>query len=123
MNTHPAVVTVSPRAPLEIRHVKSPKLTGNQVRVRNEWTTSGPLDLHKADGGLLVSHPEVLGGTVAGTIVELGEEVKALKLGDKVFGFGWRSEQEKSHQALSVLPENLLAKVNQPTHNLMPRTP
>lgn len=83
MNTHSAVVTVSPRAPLEIRQVVSPKLSENEVRVRNEWTTSGPLDLHKAEGGLLVTHPEVLGGGTAGVVVEIGDAVGRLKVGDK----------------------------------------
>lgn len=84
MDTHAAIVTVAPRASLELHHVPSPKPTGNEVRVRNEWTTSGPLDLHKADGGLLVKHPEVLGGGVSGTVVEVGDEVRKLKIGDKV---------------------------------------
>lgn len=84
MSTHAAVVTVAPRAPLEIRQVPTPRPKTNEVRVRVEWTTSGPLDLHKADGGLLVSHPEVLGGGIAGSVVHVGEDVKHLSLGDKV---------------------------------------
>ena len=111
MSTHLAVVTVSPRTPLEVHQIPSPRPTGNEVRVRNEWTTSGPLDLHKADGGLLVSHPEILGSTTAGTVVEIGSDVQRLNVGDKVFGFGFRSEKEKAHQEFSVLSENLLAKV------------
>jgi hypothetical protein len=84
MATHAAVITASPRAPLEIRQVPSPRPLGNEVRVRNEWTTSGPLDLHQADGWLLVTSPQTLGGGVSGTVVELGDEVKNLKIGDKV---------------------------------------
>ena len=55
-----------------------------EVRVRVEWTASTPLDLHQADGGLLVHHPQVLGDGIAGTVVEVGSGVKNLKLGDKV---------------------------------------
>jgi len=84
MSTHAAVVTLSPRAPLEVHQVPSHRPRGNEVRVRNEWTTSGPLDLHKADGALLVKHPEVLGEGVAGTVVEVGDDVKRLQVGDKV---------------------------------------
>ena len=56
-----------------------------EVRVRVEWTASTPLDLHQADGGLLVVHyPQVLGDGVAGTVVEVGEGVEKLAVGDKV---------------------------------------
>lgn len=84
MSTHAAVVTVAPRAPLEIRQVPTSRPEGNEVRIRVEWTTSGPLDLHKADGGLLVTHPEVLGGGIAGSVVQVGESVQNLSLGDRV---------------------------------------
>lgn len=112
MATHAAIVTTAPRAPLEIHRVPTPNPTGNEVLIRNEWTTTGPLELHQADGGLLVSHPQILGDTHVGTIVAIGDDVKGVGLGDKVFGFGWRSCEEKAHQEFSLLPQNLLAKVN-----------
>ena len=111
MATHPAVVTVAPRAPLELHHLPTIPATGRLVRIRNEWTASTPLDLHQADGGLLVSHPQALGDGVAGTVVEVGPEVKSLNVGDKVFGFTWRNQAEKAHQLYVTAPENLLGKV------------
>jgi len=79
--------------------------------VRVEWTASTPLDLHQNDGGLLVEHPQVLGDSTAGTVVELGPDVRNLKIGDKVFGFTWRSQVEKAQQELCTAEEWLFAKV------------
>lgn len=111
MSTHAAVVTVGPGLPLELHQVKTPIPTGGQVRVRTEWTASTPLDLHQADGGLLVTSPQVLGDGFGGTIVEVGPEVARLKVGDIVFGFGWRNQAEKAHQDYVVTNEYLLGKL------------
>ena len=108
MSTHAAVVTVATRAPLEIRQVPTVQPSEGEVRVRVEWTASTPLDLHQADGGLLVTHPQVLGDGIAGTVVQVDPGVKNLKLNDKVFGFTFRSQKEKAHQIYATLPKNLL---------------
>lgn len=106
--THAAVVTVATREPLQIHQVPTVHPSEGQVRVRVEWTASTPLDLHQADGGLLVQYPQVLGDGIAGTVVEVGTGVKRLKINDKVFGFTWRSQQEKAHQTYATAPENVL---------------
>lgn len=82
--THPAVVTASVRGPLQVIQVPTIAPSAGEVLVRVEWTASTPLDLHQNDGGLLVQHPQVLGGNIAGTVVELGADVKRLRVGDKV---------------------------------------
>jgi NADPH:quinone reductase-like Zn-dependent oxidoreductase len=84
MSTHAAVVTVSVRGKLEILQVPTVKPERGEVVVRVEWTASTPLDLHQNDGGLLVKHPQVLGDGIAGTVVQTGEGVERLKVGDKV---------------------------------------
>ncbi|KAE8447816.1 hypothetical protein EG329_010210 [Mollisiaceae sp. DMI_Dod_QoI] len=111
MSTHAAVVTVAPRAPLEVTQIPTIKPADGEVLVRVEWTASTPLDLHQNDGGLLVKHPQILGDGMAGTVVELGPKVKHLKIGDQVFGFAWREQKEKAHQELATVPEYLLGKI------------
>ncbi|KAF9258274.1 GroES-like protein [Marasmius fiardii PR-910] len=111
MATHRAVVTVGLKAPLDIIQVPTITPNDDEVRVHVEWTASTPLDLHQNDGGLLVNYPQVLGDGVAGTVVELGPDVKRLKVGDKVFGFTWREQKEKGHQEFSTSNEWLLAKL------------
>ena len=87
MSTHSAVVTTKVHGPLEILRVQTIKPTEGEVRVHVEWTASTPLDLHQNDGGLLVKHPQVLGDGIAGTVVEVGSDLKHLSLGDKVGDF------------------------------------
>lgn len=110
--THKAVVTVSPRAPLELISVPTPIPKSNEIRIRGEWTASTPLDLHQADGGLLVTHPQVLGDSLVGTVVEVGEGVKRFVVGDAVMGFSWRGQGEKTHQEFTVGEEVLFGLVS-----------
>lgn len=111
MATHDAVATIGLKQPLGIVRVPTVVPTGDEVRVRVEWTASTPLDLHQNDGGLLVTHPQVLGDGTAGTVVEVGPDVKRLTVGDQVFGFTWRNPQEKAHQEFCTTNEWLFAKV------------
>lgn len=80
---HTAVFSVGPRAPLELRQVPTPTPVGDQVRILNEWTSTQPFDLHKADGAL-AQYPDITGDGSVGTVVEVGDQVKRLQVGDKV---------------------------------------
>jgi NADPH:quinone reductase-like Zn-dependent oxidoreductase len=111
MSTHSAVATVGIKAPLAIIQVPTITPTGQQVRVHVEWTASAPLDLHQNDGSLLVNRPQVLGGNVAGTVVEVGSETERLRVGDRVFGFTWKTQTEKAHQEYCTTDEWHFAKV------------
>lgn len=82
--THQAVATVSIGAPLEIIQVPTVQPIDREVNIRVEWTASTPLDLHQNDGGLLVKHPQILGDSVAGTVVGIGPNVRNLAIGDQV---------------------------------------
>lgn len=44
-------------------------------------------------------------------VTAVGPEVKRLKVGDRVFGFTWRSQKEKAHQEFVCAPENLVGVV------------
>jgi Zn-dependent alcohol dehydrogenase len=85
MSTHTAVVIMGARQPLQTFQVTTVAPAAGEVRIRSEWTASTPLDLHQADGALLLEPPYVMGGGLAGTVVELGECVRELKVGDKVY--------------------------------------
>ncbi|KAF2743712.1 GroES-like protein [Sporormia fimetaria CBS 119925] len=101
MAYHSAIVTTALRAPLALIQVPTVPPAAEEVLVWVEFVASTPLDLHQNDGGLLVTHPQVLGDSVAGTVVQTGEEVEKkgiLKVGDRVFGFTWREQKEKGMQ-------------------------
>ena len=111
MATHPAVVMVGVGKSLEIHQVPTAKPTDNEIRVRCEWTASTPLDLHQADGGLLVKHPQRLGDGTAGTVVEVGPTATKFNVGDVVFGFTYRNAAEKAHQLYVTAPENMFGRL------------
>ncbi|KAK5054645.1 hypothetical protein LTR84_001536 [Exophiala bonariae] len=110
--THPAVVTVGVGQPLEIHQVPTIAPEANEVRIRVEWTVSTPLDLHQADGGLLVNPPHILGSSVAGTVLEVGPDTTRLRPGDRVFGYTFRQKKERAHQLYVTTPETMLGKLS-----------
>lgn len=113
--THSAVVTIAPRAPLAIMQVPTIPPGPGEVLVRVQYTASTPLDLHQADGGLLVKHPQVMGSGMGGVVVEVGaggHGTGRLRAGDVVFGYTFREQKEKAHQEFVTVPEFLLAKVS-----------
>jgi NADPH:quinone reductase-like Zn-dependent oxidoreductase len=112
MAMHKAIATLEIRAKLGLIDVPTIKPTGREVLVRVEWTASTPLDLHQNDGGLLVKHPQILGDSLAGTVVEVGAEVKTLTVGDKVFGFSFEDQKKKAHQEFATVTETSLSKVH-----------
>ncbi|KAK7756224.1 hypothetical protein SLS62_001817 [Diatrype stigma] len=96
--THSALMIVGPRQPYEIHQVPTVSPQADEVLVRVLWTSSTPLDLHRADGGLLVDPPFIGGSSCAGVVVEAGAAVDRLRPGDRVFGFGRQEPKEMPHQ-------------------------
>ena len=84
MATHPAVVTPATGAPLQILQVPTISPVEGEVRVRVKWTASTPLDMHQAEGSLMVKHPQVIGSGFGGSVVEVGPSCKRLEVGDSV---------------------------------------
>lgn len=121
--SHPAVVIAATRAPLEILTQQTEAPGAGEALIHVEWTSSTPLDLHQADGGLLVKPPQVMGSSFGGTVVALGPidptnpdfHNSKLEVGDTVFGFTFRNARERGHQTYlttstflcSRLPPNL----------------
>ena len=109
--THAGVAIVAPRAPLQIIQVPDVKPSTGQVRVEVHWVGSSPLDLHQADGGLGVTPPQILGDTAVGVVVEAGEGVEHLKVGDQVFGFLPPVHKQPAQQEFITVPAYLLGKL------------
>lgn len=118
-STQKAIAMTSRRAPLaEIQVPVHPPAAG-EVVVRVAWTASTPLDLHRADGGLLIaSYPaQTGGGGIAGTVVALGGSdadvalLKGLGVGDRVMAFAFRGAKEANHQEYVTVPAYLVSKL------------
>lgn len=111
MATHAAVIATGIKEPLQLQQVPTQTPKENQVRIRIEWVPSAPLDVFQVDAGLMAKFPQSLGDTAAGTVVEVGPNVKQLTIGDKVFGAFFHNEHQKSMQIFATVEENLLGKV------------
>ncbi|KAI1363694.1 GroES-like protein [Xylaria arbuscula] len=108
---HDGLVLVGARVPYEVRKFPTVSPIGDEIRVNVKWTASTPLDLHQADGGLLVEYPMRTGSTGAGIVVEVGPDVKHFQVGDRVFGFAHQKPEWKTHQEYATAPEWVFGKV------------
>ena len=110
--THPAVAIVAPRAPLGIIEAPTEAPGPGEVLIHVLWTSSTPLDLHQADGGLLVQPPYVMGGSFAGEVAQVGSETSGrLAVGDEVFGYNFGAQRNMGHQTYLVNPEYVVSKL------------
>lgn len=115
-STQKAVVIPAARSPLLESTVPVFPPAPNEITIRVEWTASTPLDLHCADGGLLIpSYPFQSGsGGVAGTVVAVGGpggDLKGLRVGDRVTSFAFHGGKEANHQEYITVPAYLASKV------------
>lgn len=112
--TQTAIATPGLRAALTTTTTPVHAPSAGEVVVRVTWTASSPLDLHRADGGVLIpQYPAVLGGGgAAGEVVQVGEgDVKGLGVGDQVMLFAFRGEKEANHQEYLTIPGFLASKI------------
>lgn len=109
--THTAVVTVSPKKPFETQQRQTVTPEGDEILVRSKFTASTPLDLHRADGGLLVEPPQVLGAVTVGVVEEVGPEAKLFKPGDEIFGWAHDGNVRAAQQEYVTVSEWKFAKV------------
>jgi NADPH:quinone reductase-like Zn-dependent oxidoreductase len=111
--TQKSIAIAAKRAPLvELTASVEPPAAG-EVVVRVEWTASTPLDLHRADGGLLLdSYPvRTGGGGAAGRVVAAGPDVEGLRVGDRVMAFAFHGGKESNHQEYITIPTYLASKI------------
>lgn len=112
--TQTAIASPGRRAALITTSTPVHEASTGEVVVRVRWTASTPLDLHKADGGVLVTeYPAPLGGGgLAGEVVQVGDgDVKGLSLGDEVMAFAFRGDKEANHQEYVTMPAFLASKI------------
>ncbi|KAI1213563.1 GroES-like protein [Annulohypoxylon truncatum] len=90
-----------------MRSINTPTISQeyDEILIHVKWTAPTPLDLHQADGGLLVEPPHRTGSTSAGIVVEVGPDVKHFSFGDRILD-GFSLEQ------VVTLLENLVTAFN-----------
>ena len=115
--THKAVATPATRAKLILLDRATEPPEQGEILVRVAWASSTPLNLHQADGGLLVTHPYILSSDYGGEVVAVGgaddndPELHGIKVGDTVFGFAWRKDRERTHQEYVTVPAFLASRL------------
>lgn len=75
---------------IEIKETSKPLPTTNQVLIEVHAASINPFDYKVRRGymkdGMPLNFPFTVGGDLSGVVVELGEKVEGLKVGDEVFG-------------------------------------
>ena len=99
---------------VEIKELPEPKPSQNQVLVKVKSCGLNRSDLLETQGqsfGHTGGDTKIIGGEFAGEIVELGEDVEGLKVGDKVMcrgGSGWAEYAVANHKrAIKFNPEEI----------------
>ena len=99
---------------VEIKELAEPKPSQNQVLVKVKSCGLNRSDLLETQGqsfGHTGGDTKIIGGEFAGEIVELGEDVEDLKVGDKVMcrgGSGWAEYAVANHKrAIIFNPEEI----------------
>jgi len=99
---------------VEIKELAEPKPSQNQVLVKVKSCGLNRSDLLETQGqsfGHTGGDTKIIGGEFAGEIVELGEDVEDLKVGDKVMcrgGSGWAEYAVANHKrAIKFNPEQI----------------
>ncbi|RKL40596.1 hypothetical protein BFJ72_g6196 [Fusarium proliferatum] len=114
-STQQAIVLPAKRTPFAFQTVPVYHPAPGEVLVRVAWTSSTPLDLHRADGGLLISeYPQQMGsGGAAGRVVAVGDggDLKGLSVGDRVVSFAFHGGKEANHQEYITIPAYLASRI------------
>lgn len=111
--THTALAFVGARKPLQAIRVPTVSPEGDEILIRSQFTDSTPLDLHRADGGLLQQPGDLFGSTTVGVVEEVGAGASGrLRVGDRVFGWAFQEPQYKGHQEFVTAPEWMFGKVS-----------
>ncbi|KAL6920003.1 hypothetical protein ACHAPO_001126 [Fusarium lateritium] len=114
-STQQAIVLPAKRKPFTSQTVPVHLPSPGEVLVRVAWTSSTPLDLHRADGGLLIpEYPSQMGsGGAAGKVVAVGDggDLKGLSIGDRVVAFAFHGGKEANHQEYITIPAYLASKI------------
>lgn len=85
-NQHKAAVLTKSRMSLEVKDVSTHSIGADEVLIKNTATAINPIDWKIRDFGILVdSYPTILGSDAAGEVVQIGEAVSNIRVGDRVF--------------------------------------
>ncbi|CAL1717227.1 unnamed protein product [Somion occarium] len=107
-----ALLLPEPHAPFVVRTVDVYKPEAGEVLVRVEATALNPVDWKIQAWNFLVDeYPAVVGTDITGTVVELGEGVTNVAVGDKIVWQGWFANRLASFQQYTIAKVDRVAKI------------
>ena len=119
MTTSNAVAVVSKGEVDAIQLAVTPPSDG-EVLIKNEYAGVTISDVYFADLGILTpTFPAVLGTTVSGTIIQVGQGVTDLKVGDRVAAVCVHGQKSKGLQEYSTVPRFICARVSYLTYSAL----
>lgn len=95
---------------LKLVTLDKPTIKDDQVLIETYAFSINPVDWKRREGHMGGKFPMVLGGDVAGVIVEVGSEVTDLKVGDRVFANAARTYAEFARaraEVTSIIPDTI----------------
>lgn len=112
--THAALVFAGARKPYEVQQRPTVAPAADEILIHSHFTASTPLDLHRADGGLLIEPGDLMGSVTVGVVQQAGPDARRLRVGDRVFGWAFQEPKCKAHQESVTASEWLFGKVRPP---------
>jgi NADPH:quinone reductase-like Zn-dependent oxidoreductase len=109
MPTNTAAWLTARQAPLEIKPAPYPHPGKGEIVVRNRAVAINPVDWGLQIFGTIlfswIKYPFILGGDLAGEIVEVGESVSRFSVGDRVLGLAVGSDPKRNSSAEGAFQE------------------
>ena len=105
-----AIEAFGPAENLKLVTLDKPTIKDNQVLIETYAFSINPVDWKRREGYMGGDFPMVLGGDVAGVIVEVGADVTDLKVGDRVFANAARTYAEYVRaraEVTSIIPDTI----------------
>lgn len=86
---------------LKMKEIDRPNLKPNRMLIEQHATSVNPIDIKRRKGSFGRKLPMIVGGDVAGVVIEVGEEVEGFEVGDRIMANGAKTYAE----IVSVNPE------------------
>ncbi|KAH8091371.1 GroES-like protein [Cristinia sonorae] len=113
MSTQKALAILEKNGPWGLINVHVDKPGPGEVLIRAEATALNPVDWKvQASGAPFVTdYPAIMGTDSAGTVVEIGEGVTRLRVGDRVFHQGWFTNRLATFKQFTISPADIVGKI------------
>ncbi|KAH8898521.1 NADPH quinone reductase [Thozetella sp. PMI_491] len=106
----------APATPFAVQEAAYPSPLSHEIVIRSAAVAINPVDWKVQYGSTFpITYPHILGEDVAGEVVEVGDAVDSIKVGDRVVayaqGLGTRDSRNGAFQLYAAVPQVLTSKI------------